>query len=130
MCVGRWLETLFLTIAGNRGAVSVGTLYRPPSGDINLAMEELTVILNKLQRMPVHVMGDFNINLHSKNSRDVKYLETVTLGLGFAPLISTATHEKPGCKPSCIDNIFTNDRVRNHRPWSWNNPSPCYLPML
>ena len=103
------LETLFLTIAGKRGTVSVGVLYRPPSGDTNLAMEELTVILNKLPRMPVHMMGDFNINLHSTNSRDVKYLETATFSLGFAPLISTATHEKPGCKPSCIDNIFTNE---------------------
>ena len=29
-------------------------------------------------------------------------------GNGFVPLISIATHFKPGCKPSCIDNISTN----------------------
>ena len=29
-------------------------------------------------------------------------------GNGFVPLISIATHFKPGCKPSCIDNILTN----------------------
>ena len=29
-------------------------------------------------------------------------------GNGFLPLISIATHFKPGCKPSCIDNIITN----------------------
>ena len=28
---------------------------------------------------------------------------------GFFPVISTYTHEKPGCKQTCIDNIFTND---------------------
>jgi hypothetical protein len=25
------------------------------------------------------------------------------------PLISLATHEKPGCNESCIDNLITND---------------------
>ena len=28
---------------------------------------------------------------------------------GFLPLISIVTHEKPGCKGSCIDNFITND---------------------
>ena len=28
---------------------------------------------------------------------------------GFLPIISTVTHEKPGCKGSCIDNFITND---------------------
>ena len=27
----------------------------------------------------------------------------------FFPLVSLATHEKPGCKPSCIDNVLSND---------------------
>ena len=31
------------------------------------------------------------------------------LGTGLSPIISINTHKKPGCKPSCIDNIFTNE---------------------
>ena len=54
-------------------------------------------------------MGDFNINLFNDNSREVQLLEDSTLGLGFNPVISTYTHEKPGCKKTCIDNIFTNE---------------------
>ena len=29
-------------------------------------------------------------------------------GNGFSLLLSIATHFKPGCSPSCIDNILTN----------------------
>ena len=29
-------------------------------------------------------------------------------GNGFYLLLSIATHFKPGCSPSCIDNILTN----------------------
>ena len=38
----------------------------------------------------------------------VNGFEALTL-TGFFPLISTYTHHKPHCRPSCIDNIFTND---------------------
>jgi len=56
-------------------------------------------------------MGDYNINLHdSDNLKNVvNDSEAVTLTAGFFPLISTHTYHKPYCRPSCIDNIFTND---------------------
>ena len=54
-------------------------------------------------------MGDFNINLLSKNNKSVEEFENKILGTGFFPLISIATHERPGCKQSCIDNILSND---------------------
>ena len=55
-------------------------------------------------------MGDFNINLHNNSSPD-KFCEyeQILLNSNFSPLISTITHEIPGCKTSCIDNIHTND---------------------
>ena len=52
-------------------------------------------------------MGDYNLNLINKNVYN-KYEDTF-LSSGFIPLISTYTHERPGTKKSCIDNIFTND---------------------
>ena len=58
----------------------------------------------------VHIMGDLNIDLHKVNSREAHLLEDATIALGLNPVISTLyTHEKPGCRRTCIYNIFTND---------------------
>ena len=103
------LESLFITIHGSLNPIHIGVIYRPPSGSQEQALIELQEIMEDLPKSGVHVMGDFNINLHVESSKFVKELENVMLGTGFFPLISIPTHEKPGCKPSCIDNIFTND---------------------
>ena len=55
------------------------------------------------------VAGDFNIDLHNENTSTIEKLENVLFSRGFYPTISTVTHEKPGCKPSCLDNNITND---------------------
>ena len=52
-------------------------------------------------------MGDFNIDLFKDNT-EVTEFRSVTSSNGFYPLISRATHLKPGCNASCIDNILTN----------------------
>ena len=103
------LESLFVTIQGQSNPVHVGVIYRPPSGNNDQSLIELLEIMENLPKSGVHVMGDFNINLHNSNNRLVQELESRMLGTGFFPVISIPTHEKPGCKPSCIDNIFTND---------------------
>ena len=103
------LESLFVTIHGKSHPIHVGVIYRPPSGNQDQSLTELHEIMNTLPKSNVHIMGDFNINLHNSSSTLVKKLEDIMLGTGFFPLISTPTHEKPNCKPSCIDNIFTNE---------------------
>ena len=103
------LETLFVTIQGKSQPLHVGVIYRPPSGNQDQSLAELREIMEVLPKSHVYVMGDYNINLHNSNSKLVNELEDTMLGTGFSPLISIPTHEKPGCKPSCIDNIFTND---------------------
>ena len=103
------LETLFVTVQCESEPVNIGVVYRPPSGCNTTALSELLELLETLPKTPVHIMGDFNINMldHGK-SNIVSKLEEITLGLGYSPLISKATHAKPGCSESCIDNIFTN----------------------
>ena len=101
------LETLFVTISGET-QTTVGVLYRPPSGDYDTALCELGGILDLVPKQ-AHIAGDFNINLHDTNSKRIQEYENVLFSRGFFPTISTATHEKPGCKPSCIDNFITND---------------------
>ena len=100
------LETLFVSLSGSN-PTTVGVLYRPPNGNYEIALQELKNILEKAPK-ETHIAGDFNIDLHSDNSKLIQYYENVIFSKGFFPTISTVTHEKPGCKPSCIDNIITN----------------------
>ena len=102
------LETLFITIQSNCNEATFGVIYRPPSGNFNSFLNELSIILEHLPKKSVHIMGDFNINLHV-DSKNVSDFEEVMFTTGFLPLISTYTHEKPGCNQTCIDNIFSND---------------------
>ena len=101
------LETLFVTINGE-SPTTVGVLYRPPSGDLDAALSELANILDLAPKRS-HIAGDFNIDLHDNNSKHIQEYENVLFSRGFFPTISTKTHEKPGCKSSCIDNFITND---------------------
>ena len=102
------LETLFVSISSSDCPVTVGVLYRPPSGDIDSALSELSDLLQDLPRGS-YLVGDFNIDLHENNSKTVQQYEDILFSNGFFPLISLATHSKPGCKSSCIDHILTND---------------------
>ena len=106
------LESLFLTIQGKSNPIHVGVVYRPPSGDIEKFSSEFKNVIEGLPTKFVHIMGDYNINLHS-NSKMVHDFENLTLGRGLLPLISTPTHIKPNCNPSCIDNILSNDTINS-----------------
>ena len=101
------LETIFVTLSGER-PTTVGVLYRPPSGNIDEAMDELKNVLEHAPKR-THIAGDFNIDLHDDKCKIIDTFENILFSRGFFPTISTTTHEKPGCKPSCIDNIITND---------------------
>ena len=52
-------------------------------------------------------MGDLNINL-LKDDTDSHEFQTSFYSKHLIPTISGATHEKPGCEPSLIDNILIN----------------------
>ena len=103
------LETLFVTISNDDNPIKVGVLYRPPSGNLGEALNEISNLLEDLPTKSVYIMGDFNIDLHDHTRNTVNDFEEITLTSGFTPLISLHTHEKPNCKKTCIDNILTND---------------------
>ena len=104
------IETLFLSITNTPKPVTVEVVYRPPNGNMLLFLDQYRQIINSLQDKTSYIMGDFNINLLS-NSSPINFCEYEQnlLNSNFSPLISTITHEIPGCKTSCIDNIHTND---------------------
>ena len=99
------LESLFISINNTETPTYIGVVYRPPNGDPKSFLSELNLLLQKLPLSNVHLTGDFNTDLLKSTIYD---FEDTMYGNGFAPLISIATHFKPGCKPSCIDNILTN----------------------
>ena len=100
----RNLESLFIKITNTETPLVVGVIYRPPSGELPMFMYEFEVLLKTLPQQNVMIMGDFNIDLFSPNNE----FEQILYSNNMIPTISVATHEKPGCKPSLIDNILIN----------------------
>ena len=99
------LESVFVSITNVDKPLTVGVLYRPPGGSDNDALQELENLLKRLPDKNVILLGDFNFNLLDKSSSQ---FESILYNYNFIPMISLATHEKPGCEPSLIDNILTN----------------------
>ena len=98
------LECLFVEITNTEQPLTVGVVYRPPSGDLSNFYNEIETLMSKLPNTNVKIMGDFNIDLFKPNSE----FESILYGNNMIPTISLATHNKPGCKPSLIDNILLN----------------------
>ena len=90
-----------------------GVIYRPPSGNFEAFVEKFEHINTFLPNSGVRIMGDFNINLTKlceplgNGSNQPSNFEEVFVKHGLAPVISIPTHRRDGCKPSCIDNIFS-----------------------
>ena len=106
------LESLFLTVNNENNSMTtiVGTIYRPPNGDLAKFNELLGNIMFNLNRCKkdVIIMGDFNINMFLDNKKRSGF-EEVILCNGFIPTISVATHLKPNTQFTCIDNILVNN---------------------
>ena len=98
----------------------VGIVYRPPSGSKSKALEELEKLIQKMPRKRIFILGDFNQNLFKPDSHVTKRampyaslvnshdFESLMYSNNMTPLISLATHFKPDCNLSLIDNILTN----------------------
>ena len=106
------IESLFIEVSNTSKPLYFGVVYRPPSGNIKLFYQQLERIFNILSTNNTTnnsiVCGDFNINLFKNDCNKSKF-ENIYFGNCFIPTISLATHEKPGCEPSCIDNIFVSE---------------------
>ena len=109
--VNEHIETIFVTIANGNAIkpVVIGVVYRPPSGDPDQFIKELKKILGAAQKKSIYIMGDFNMDLHNLSNKHAHEYEELLLTSCFTPLISIYTHEKPGCRKTCIDNIHTNN---------------------
>ena len=103
------IEALFVTITNLPEPVTVGVIYRPPSGDLKEFNVQYSKILSEIKGKKCYIFGDFNVNLLHLSSDDENDFEETIFTAGFTPVISTATHQMPHCKKTCIDIIHTND---------------------
>ena len=98
------IESIFVKISHPLGDIFVGVIYHPPGGNLNIFNSELSSIMSSFRESEkIFIMGDFNINLFHNNASVKLFEETF---ICFNPVISTATHCKPNCHKSCIDNTF------------------------
>ena len=104
--------------------------------EFNSFNQQFEKILHKLSYFESEiysvVCGDFSINLLKNDSKRAEF-ENIFFGNCFTPSISLASHEKPGCDPSCIDNIFVSlivtflgSGILNETRVSHHYPTVCF----
>ena len=101
------LESLFISITNLDKPQTIGVLYRPPGGNCNEAIREFDELMLKIPDKNVVIRGDFNFNLFDSGANSSSF-ENSLFSNNMIPVISLATHEKPGCAPTLIDNILIN----------------------
>ena len=114
-CSDDIIESLFIEVKSisNSSPIIVSVIYRPPSGNPNSFIEKLSDLISSLTPdSEAIILGDFNFNLFSQSSNHTSTFEENMFCNGFTPVISTATHKKPNCRFTCIDNIFVNNYER------------------
>ena len=104
---GSSLETLWLQVGG-RNSVIVGVGYRPPSGQLVPALDDLHEQLTHIlaSDLPTYLLGDFNIDtLRPAKPGVVPYLQLLH-ELGLHQLVTAPTRQSEN--PTLIDHIITN----------------------
>jgi len=107
------LESLFIKLSrpSCSEALVVGVIYRPPNGDPKAFLDKFRDICALLPESGARVMGDFNIDFFQmhNNTNLASQFEDLIISHGLSPAISIPTHQRSNCRPTCIDNILTND---------------------
>ena len=131
------IETLFIKVYNSEEPLNFGVVYRSPSGNIRNFYRQFEKILDELSssNCDTIICGDFNINLLSKDCNKSKF-ENIFFGNCFIPTISLATHDKPGCDPTCIDNVFVScidnvigSGILHETKVSHHYPTVCFYDM-
>lgn len=102
-------ESLFMEIALGSNRVLCGAIYRPPSGNCDIFIQDLQRILSSINRnhyKEILLAGDFNFDLVVLNQNHVVQLFVNTLhSYSLFPIISKPTRVTNNTA-SLIDNIF------------------------
>ena len=102
------LQCLSLDLEHVRQMIVIN-IYRPPQGSISKFIETLSDTLTKMKRTAnseIYILGDFNIDMLDKKSKNAKDLFLNIKIFGGLPLIHEFTRKSSNS--TCIDQIFTN----------------------
>lgn len=103
------IECIFVEITdAGGGKVVYGTTYRPPNGSLDIFCQTLENIARQLSGKRYFLLGDFNSNLLDIHTNSQIFEDTIFRN-NLYPTISIATHMRPNCNKSCIDNILTSE---------------------
>ena len=85
-------------------------MYRPPNSDIQLFYDELSALLNQLNKSDreIYILGDYNIDLlkYDNHSLTTDFVNAM-FSMSFIPLVNRPTRVTDS-SATIIDNIFTN----------------------
>ena len=105
------IESVFAEIirGNNRKNEVIGTVYRPPGGDMNEFNKGVDQILSQTRGINAYIMGDFNADIlkSSTHKPTDEYLQGF-YARGFYPLITLPTRITD-VSATLIDNIWTNN---------------------
>ena len=96
-----FLEGIIESTGIKVGNISIINVYRPPSGNKNEFIDQLTNIMDSLRGGKVVLTGDFNINFRHENNIIKNICEMYNLEIKLNGITRVASG-------SCIDNFITN----------------------
>ena len=111
------IECVFAEIRHNNGKVVVGSIYRPPSGNVSIFQNELCSKLSMINSSTNETVlcGDYNLDLLKINSNaNIADFYQSALTYGLSPSITSPTHiciqGNGQISYSLLDNILTSNR--------------------
>lgn len=103
-------ESLFIEVSMSKNKnMIIGTIYRPPTSDVDTFINQIDSVLNKISQENKHIylMGDYNLDLVNKTNNNILKFYNTMLLYSCYPHISKPTRID-SVSETLIDNIFSN----------------------
>ena len=74
-------ESLFIEVSMSKNKnMIIGTIYRPPTSDVDTFINQIDSVLNKISQENKHIylMGDYNLIIINNNNKNVTYKALIT----------------------------------------------------
>ena len=128
------MESMFVQITQHGLSVKdviIGVIYRPPNTNVQLFLDKLICMLDKINNdgRPSYLLGDFNINLFNNSANYSQRFLNTFLSAGFYPRIDRPTRISDH-SATLIDNIFTNTHDCDIKSGIWLADISDHLPMF
>ena len=106
-CSNCMVESIFLDLKSNNNVLTVGSIYRHPSGNVTHFNESLDKCLKNLSsKNTLHIGGDINIDLLKTNSHTTQNYLDIMLSHNLIPNIAIPTRFTDR-SATLIDHMFT-----------------------